>query len=370
MIRIRFTLLMTLMAGALCLPAAAQEKKEKKVEGRPPAEKRDARPQQPAPRPATPTPTARQAQPRQPSHGGSLHYAERYSDRNAPRRVEDRGSDRRDFDRPGGAHVDIDVNTRSPITFGTTIRTIPRSAREVTVYGRPSYVYNDHYYRPIRIGTEVRYVTIRPPFGARVRYIPDDFRIEIFGGRRFYVAGDIYYEEGIYDNEPGYVVVEPPLGATLYSLPEQYTTIYIPGGHRYICIGDSYYRPIMRSGRPAYVHVSSPVRRVDQLTGIIAFRGRPETDDDIEVNVRLLDISEPGALPEVVAEQTIAQPDAVPIPFELRFDPESIDPRRIYALHAEVRYDGQVRWATRTATPVLSDGRPANVELVVEPAGP
>ncbi|MBI3759948.1 MAG: YbaY family lipoprotein [Deltaproteobacteria bacterium] len=361
-------MIVLLAAGA----ALAHEKHEKNVERKPApaptpapapkppqeAERRDVRPPQPAqplPRPDS------QRRVQSPSHQGSLHYAEQRTRREEPRHVDVHEVERRSVT----PRIDLDVRTRAPISYGTTIRSVPASAREISVRNRNYYFYNDHYFRPIRYGTEVRYVATRPPVGAYLRFLPNDFQLEILGGRRFYVAGDTYYQESVYEGEPSYVVVEPPLGATLSILPDDYQMMYV-GGQRLVCVDDYYYRPVMRRGTVVYVHVPAPQRRIDEVHGIVNFADRAPIGPDMEISVRLLDISDPGSLPEIVAEQSIAQPDAVPVPFVLRFDADTIDPRHIYAVDADVLYNGEVRWSSRSAVSVLN-GRPNTAEVLVEP---
>jgi uncharacterized lipoprotein YbaY len=66
----------------------------------------------------------------------------------------------------------------------------------------------------------------------------------------------------------------------------------------------------------------------------------------------------------MVATKVIQNPGAVPIPFDLLFDPDSIDPDATYVVAAEI-IDGERKWVTQEGTPVLTQGNPTNVDLVL-----
>jgi len=60
----------------------------------------------------------------------------------------------------------------------------------------------------------------------------------------------------------------------------------------------------------------------------------------------------------------------VPVAFALAVQPSRIEKQRRYALHAVIEdASGALRWASARATPVLTQGAPAAVELVLQRAG-
>jgi hypothetical protein len=69
----------------------------------------------------------------------------------------------------------------------------------------------------------------------------------------------------------------------------------------------------------------------------------------------------------VISETTFSSGNRqVPIPFELGYNRNQIDLNRRYSLRAEISVDGQVRWTTDTAVPVLTQGSPTdNVQLIL-----
>jgi uncharacterized lipoprotein YbaY len=66
----------------------------------------------------------------------------------------------------------------------------------------------------------------------------------------------------------------------------------------------------------------------------------------------------------MVANTVIDDPGLVPIGFVLSFDPDAIDPAATYMVAAEI-VDGERKWVTQDGTPVLTQGNPTSVDLVL-----
>jgi putative lipoprotein len=62
----------------------------------------------------------------------------------------------------------------------------------------------------------------------------------------------------------------------------------------------------------------------------------------------------------------------IPIPFELRYDPGKIEPKRTYALRATISSAGRMMFTTTNSYPVITRGNPTKVNLMLErvAAGP
>ena len=105
------------------------------------------------------------------------------------------------------------------------------------------------------------------------------------------------------------------------------------------------------------------------LSGTVLYRERIALPADATIVVRLEDVSRADAPADVVASQTIAADGRqVPIPFELDFAPERIEPNRRYALRAEIRAaGGELLFTTMTNRAVLEPGA-ANegIEILVQ----
>ncbi|WP_420456669.1 YbaY family lipoprotein [Rubrivirga sp.] len=120
------------------------------------------------------------------------------------------------------------------------------------------------------------------------------------------------------------------------------------------------------SSRPAAVGAGST------LTGTVTYLQRIALPPDAVVTVRLLDVSLADAPSATLAEQKIpTEGRNVPIAYALSYDPDRIEPRRRYAVRAEVRDGaGALRWTTDTTIPVLTQGAPSDdVEIRVVQVG-
>ena len=110
-------------------------------------------------------------------------------------------------------------------------------------------------------------------------------------------------------------------------------------------------------------------RASGELTGRVTYRTRAALPSGAVVEVRLLDVSRADAPAAVLGRvEIVTGGEQVPIPFAVRYDPEAIDGRRRYALHATITIAGRVAYRTAVAHAVLTNGAPvAAVEVVAEP---
>ena len=72
------------------------------------------------------------------------------------------------------------------------------------------------------------------------------------------------------------------------------------------------------------------------MTGHVMYRERIVLQPGSIVTVKLVDVSRADVKTMVLAEQHIENPASVPIPFKLDYDPEVIDVRMSYAVHAQI----------------------------------
>jgi len=104
------------------------------------------------------------------------------------------------------------------------------------------------------------------------------------------------------------------------------------------------------------------------VSGTVTYLQRIALPPTAIIEVKLQDVSQADAPAVVVAEQKItAAGKQVPVPFELKFDPAKIEPQHRYTVSARILVDGQLRFASDTAYPVLANGPSASaVEIVVK----
>jgi len=117
----------------------------------------------------------------------------------------------------------------------------------------------------------------------------------------------------------------------------------------------------------AVAAVGNRLRRPSTLTGTVWYRERLALPPATEVIVELLDVSRADAPAVTVAEQRQTFGGRqVPIPFELLYGVTDIDKRHTYAVRAEIRVDGSVRFRSTEARHVLTRGHPKEgVELML-----
>ena len=86
---------------------------------------------------------------------------------------------------------------------------------------------------------------------------------------------------------------------------------------------------------------------------------------DALIKVKLVDISRQDSPALTIAEQKIANPGRVPIPFELRYDPNKIDQRLSYAVQVRIEQGGEMVSTTQTYSGSPVENRLAEFVSVV-----
>lgn len=101
------------------------------------------------------------------------------------------------------------------------------------------------------------------------------------------------------------------------------------------------------------------------VTGTLTYRERIALPPDAVATVVLIDASRADAPAVTIAEQTIAPAGQVPIPFGLAYDPARIDPRLRYVVRGTITAGGQLLYTSTQAYPVITQGAPVQVEVVL-----
>ena len=98
----------------------------------------------------------------------------------------------------------------------------------------------------------------------------------------------------------------------------------------------------------------------------MTYRERMALPPDAVVEVWITDVSRPILGLPPLAEATV-RPDGrpVPLPFELRYDPDQIDPKRDYAVKAAILSGRDILFQTEATIPVITRGHPREVALWV-----
>jgi putative lipoprotein len=104
------------------------------------------------------------------------------------------------------------------------------------------------------------------------------------------------------------------------------------------------------------------------VSGTVTYLQRMALPPTAVVEVKLQDVSKADTPATVIAEQKITTGGKqVPIAFELKYDPAKIEGKHRYAVSARILFDGQLRFTSDKAYPVLGDGvSTSGVEIVVK----
>ncbi len=117
------------------------------------------------------------------------------------------------------------------------------------------------------------------------------------------------------------------------------------------------------------VQIAAESATAGTVTGTVTYLDRSALPENAVIDVELVDASRADAPATVLASQSItAGGSQVPFPFELTYDPAQISPGALLLVQARISIDGQLRYISQTAVPVISNGAPtSDVEVLVSP---
>ena len=126
--------------------------------------------------------------------------------------------------------------------------------------------------------------------------------------------------------------------------------------------------PVPASTPESPLPVETPVQRATAvLIGTVTYRQRVALTPEAEVHVELRDMSPTDTDPALIAKDVITRPGQVPVAFSLEYDPSRIVTGHAYAVSARIADRGQLAFVTELPIPVLSEGVPALIEILVVP---
>lgn len=112
-------------------------------------------------------------------------------------------------------------------------------------------------------------------------------------------------------------------------------------------------------------HTHPPELRLP-VSGVLTYENFVVTPG-CTIEVRLNDVSRADAPAVTLAREFISPQESVPIPFTLMYVPSEIDPAHRYVVSAKITCGGELMMVTTTAFPVLTQGNPATVQVVLKP---
>jgi putative lipoprotein len=114
------------------------------------------------------------------------------------------------------------------------------------------------------------------------------------------------------------------------------------------------------------VPVTSPTPMPTVVSGTVAYRERIALPADATVDLWITDIGSGVVTQAILAEATVpANGRQVPLPFEIRVDPTRVQATRPYGLRAVIRAGGQMLFETTAPVPVLTQGAPTTVAIML-----
>jgi len=106
-----------------------------------------------------------------------------------------------------------------------------------------------------------------------------------------------------------------------------------------------------------------------EVTGTVTYLQRIALPPNAVIQVQLADVSRADAPANIIAEQTINLGQRqVPVPFSLTVDPAKIDSKHTYSVSAKVTVGVELRFISDQSYPVLTNGKPSHVDVVVKQA--
>lgn len=106
------------------------------------------------------------------------------------------------------------------------------------------------------------------------------------------------------------------------------------------------------------------------VSGTVTYRERIALPPNALLIVQLQDVSKQDAPAVAIGQQTIpTQGRQVPFPFEIVYNRDTINPSYTYTVQARIIVDNRVRFINTTSYPVITNGNPNKVEIVVNSVG-
>ncbi|OKH40037.1 hypothetical protein NIES2119_03560 [[Phormidium ambiguum] IAM M-71] len=106
------------------------------------------------------------------------------------------------------------------------------------------------------------------------------------------------------------------------------------------------------------------------VSGTVTYRQRIALPPNALVQVQLQDTSKQDTAAVVIGEQIIpTQGRQVPFPFEINYNSNTINPRNTYTVQARIFVDNKLSFINTNSYPVITNGNPNKVEIVVNQVG-
>ena len=107
------------------------------------------------------------------------------------------------------------------------------------------------------------------------------------------------------------------------------------------------------------------------VSGTLTYLARMALPPQTTIQVQLQDVSKAEAPATVIAEEKFSLGQKqVPVAFALNYDAGKIDEKHRYSVSARVMIGTELKFVTDQAYPVITQGNPKKVDLILKPAKP
>ncbi len=106
-----------------------------------------------------------------------------------------------------------------------------------------------------------------------------------------------------------------------------------------------------------------------EVSGTVTYFQRIALPPDAILTMKIVDVTTTDRDAAVIAEKAIEITHQVPIAFSMKFDPGKIDSPHRYNLEAVIRLHGRPIWRNSNANPVITNGNPMEMQVMLAPVG-
>jgi putative lipoprotein len=103
-----------------------------------------------------------------------------------------------------------------------------------------------------------------------------------------------------------------------------------------------------------------------RVTGTLTYMQRIALPHDAVARISLSVMSRNGTPQSLINEATLEDLGPVPIPFEIYYRRDTIDPAKAYALEARIVADGKTWFESRQPVPVITNGLLREVQIFLD----
>jgi putative lipoprotein len=120
------------------------------------------------------------------------------------------------------------------------------------------------------------------------------------------------------------------------------------------------------TGKPSQPKPAEPASVTAIVSGTVCFRQPMALLPNDVVEIQLLDVSRQDAAAFVIAKKKFTPQEHVPIPFNITYEPATLNPLHRYAIQARILRNGQPVFMNSAANFVITHGYPNQTNVLVE----